>query len=329
MTGDFNTPSHLDWTAAADAVARRRALSGRVAGDRGAGAAPGSRTPTAPPTPTRSRRPGITWTFGYPFPRLRADEVGRPDRPGPGVAPASRCSTPGSPGRRARPTSRSRVDPVPVRPPRRWSRACASCRPRRAPFASVLRPPGGARRPDRRALRARRAASGRDRLAIVRARRRGPRARPDDAAAAGGRASTARVTFGSGGLRAGPLRRAAGRRRRPRGCRAARSGSSRPTRGRASACAGGHAPAAPIRVAWRNAPGATAATGWASGRRATPTSTTATSTFAYTGATVAGRDAGSPATRRTFPPGRYVARLHASDDGYGVLAQARFTVARR
>ncbi len=50
-------------------------------------------------------------------------------------------------------------------------------------------------------------------------------------------------------------------------------------------------------------------------------------TFAYTGATVAGatRIAGD---RKTFPPGRYVARL-LKDDGYGVLAQARFTVARR
>ena len=74
MTGDFNTPSHLDWTAAVDAVRPdvrypvawpvTRALAG--AGFQDAYRA-------THPDPVAA--PGITWTFGYPFPRRAADEV--------------------------------------------------------------------------------------------------------------------------------------------------------------------------------------------------------------------------------------------------------------
>ena len=81
-----------------------------------------------------------------------------------------------------------------------------------------------------------------------------------------------------------------------------------------------------IRLAWRNAPAYRR--DWVGIWKAgDPDLYNDYLTFAYTEATVDGvtRIAGD---RRTFPPGRYVARL-LKDDGYGVLASARFRVARR
>jgi hypothetical protein len=80
-----------------------------------------------------------------------------------------------------------------------------------------------------------------------------------------------------------------------------------------------------IRLSWRNAPANRR--DWVGIWKAgDPDLYNGYLTFAYTGATVAGatRIAGD---RLTFPPGRYVARL-MKDDGYGVLAQAPFTIAR-
>ena len=200
MTGDFNTPSHLDWTPAVDAVRARRQLPGRVARDRGAGSAPASATPTAPSIRTRSRTPGITWTFGYPFPRLAPDEVGRPDRPRPGVGAASQvldsgiAGPPGTP--RRRPSRSTRTRPTTARSSRTVRLTPAAP----GPFASVLRPPRRARRPDRRPLRraARRGRSTGSRSSAPAAARQGA----DVAAAAGGELLR-RVTFGSGGLQPG------------------------------------------------------------------------------------------------------------------------------
>src|SRR3954447_1612407 len=74
MTGDFNTPSHLDWTPAVAAVradvhypvpwpvTRAVARAGFVDTYR-----------AVHPDPVVT--PGITWTFGYPFPRRAANEV--------------------------------------------------------------------------------------------------------------------------------------------------------------------------------------------------------------------------------------------------------------
>ncbi|HYO88039.1 MAG TPA: endonuclease/exonuclease/phosphatase family protein [Candidatus Limnocylindrales bacterium] len=74
LGGDFNSPSHQDWTAAA--------IAGR----------PEARYPVQWPVtqaveaaglvdtyrvvhPDPVSQPGITWTYGYPYPRLRAGEV--------------------------------------------------------------------------------------------------------------------------------------------------------------------------------------------------------------------------------------------------------------
>ena len=74
MTGDYNTPSHLDWTAAADAV--RDDIHYPVAWPvtealQRAGFRDTYRVVHPDPVAT----PGITWTYGYPFPRIAKDEV--------------------------------------------------------------------------------------------------------------------------------------------------------------------------------------------------------------------------------------------------------------
>ena len=79
----------------------------------------------------------------------------------------------------------------------------------------------------------------------------------------------------------------------------------------------------PIRVSWRNAPALRR--DWIGIYRAGDTDLyNAYLAFAYTGATVAGRTSFA-GDARTYPPGRYVARL-MRDDGYGVLAEAPFRV---
>ena len=220
MTGDFNTPSHLDWTPAADAVARRHPLSRRVAGDPRAGGRrlPG-RVPRRPPRP--GREPGHHVDLRLPVPAPAGERGRRPDRPDPGVAAASRCSTRGSPGRPARPTSPSRS--TRTRPTTAASsRACASCRPRRprsrrcstGGWSAATRSPCATRAPR---------GGGREHLAIVRAGGRPGAALmtlpPQEATFNGA------VTFGSGGA----ARRAATTRcwSTPAAacCRAARSGS--------------------------------------------------------------------------------------------------------
>ena len=208
-------------------------------------------TPTARSTPTRSRRPGITWTFGYPFPRLAPDEaVDRIDMihalaPGMQVLDAGIAGPPGHAGRH-RPRR-----PVPVRPPRRRRHASGSRPPRpgRSPRCSTAASPAATRSAS--ATRAPRGEAA-DRIAIVRAGA-GPRSAlmwlpPQEAEFYGER------DVRLGRARARPLRRPA---RRPAAIacsRGARSGSSRPgARPRVAGPAPGPRRTA-IRVAWRNAP---------------------------------------------------------------------------
>ena len=74
MTGDFYTPSHLDWTAAVDAVRPdvRYPVAWPVTT---ALASAGFQDAYRATHPDPVAAPGITWTFGYPFPRRAADEV--------------------------------------------------------------------------------------------------------------------------------------------------------------------------------------------------------------------------------------------------------------
>jgi endonuclease/exonuclease/phosphatase family metal-dependent hydrolase len=74
LTGDFNSPSHLDWTEALTEV--REEVNYPVAWPvtvavENAGFIDTYRA--ARPDPTSE--PGVTWTYGYPYPRLRENEV--------------------------------------------------------------------------------------------------------------------------------------------------------------------------------------------------------------------------------------------------------------
>ena len=166
---------------------------------------------------------------------------------------------------------------------------------------------------------------GRERLAIVRAGGRPGGALmtlpPQEASFYGA------VTFGSGGLEPGRYDALLVDARRPTCCRAARSGScgrdARPRmRVRAARPRRPRDPAS--RGATRRRTGATGSAIWKAGD---PDLYNGYLTFAYTGATVAG--ATRDRRRRADVPARAAtSRGCCSDDGYGVLAQARFTVAR-
>ena len=319
MTGDFNTPSHLDWTPAVDAVRDdvRYPVAWPVTE---AIAAAGFQDAYRATHPDPVAAPGITWTFGYPFPRIAADEVA--DRidliqasAGVQVLDSGIAGPPGTPDVTVP------VDPYPS--DHRAVVATVRLTPA-APgrFVSVLE-----RRVERGGPVAVRYGAprgeGTDRIAIVPAGAGPGRARmwlpPQEASFFGA------VTFASGALAPGAYDallvtrgdRVLSRSRfwvvRPR---------ARPrVRVVRRVRAGGA-----IRVAWRNAPGYRR--DWVGIWKAgDPDLYNAYLTFAYTGARVAGRtriagDAG------TFPPGRYVVRL-MKDDGYGVLAAARFSVRPR
>jgi endonuclease/exonuclease/phosphatase family metal-dependent hydrolase len=74
LTGDFNAPSHRDWTPAAQEIRTDVAfpLEWPVSL---AVEAVGFVDTFRAVHPDPVENPGITWTYGYPFPRLNADEV--------------------------------------------------------------------------------------------------------------------------------------------------------------------------------------------------------------------------------------------------------------
>jgi endonuclease/exonuclease/phosphatase family metal-dependent hydrolase len=298
ITGDFNTPSHLDWPTVPWPVTRAIQRAGFRDTYR-----------VAHPDPVAT--PGITWTFGYPFPRLRANEVvDRIDMVhatagvevlGSGIA--------GPPG--------TRDVTVPIDPYPSDHRAVVStvrlvpAAP--GPFASVLH-----RRVERGDDIGVRYAAPRgeavDRLSIVRAGGRPAAALmtlpPHEASFYGS------VTFGSGGLRPGRYDALLVTRRNHVLSRSSfwvvRAGAQPRVRA--------HQRGRRVRVAWHNAPGYRR--DWIGIWKAGDVDLyNDYLTFAYTGATVAGST-----TIGGLKPGRYVARL-MKDDGYAELAKTRFTVA--
>jgi endonuclease/exonuclease/phosphatase family metal-dependent hydrolase len=319
MTGDFNAPSHLDWTPAVDAV---RAdvhypvpwpVSRAVAR---AGFTDSYRAVHPDPVAT----PGITWTFGYPFPRRAANEViDRIDfvQASPGV----QVLDSGIVGPSGTPDVTYPVDPYPS--DHRAVVSTVQFTPGvPAPFASVIQ-----RRVERGGnIEVRYAAprgEGVDRLAIVRAGGRAAGAimtlPPQEASFFGS------VRFGSGALRPGRYdallvtrgNRVVSRSTfwvvRPNAA-ATVSATQRVRAGR------------PIRVSWTNAPAFRR--DWVGiWKVGDPDLYNDYLTFVYTGATVAGSTT-IAGDRTTFPPGRYVVRL-MKDDGYAELARSAFTVVRR
>ena len=197
LTGDFNTPSHLDWTAAVVGAREqvRYAVPWPVTE---AVAAAGFQDAYRATHPDPVAAPGITWTFGTPFPRLAPDlAVDRIDmiHASAGVAGARQRD------RRAARDARRHLAgrPLPVRPSRRRRHRAADARGARQPRVGD-RAARHARRADLRPVRrAARRGHGPDR---DRARRRRAGAREHVAPAAGG-----------GLLRRGDVR--LGRRSRP------------------------------------------------------------------------------------------------------------------
>jgi endonuclease/exonuclease/phosphatase family metal-dependent hydrolase len=316
LTGDFNTPSHLDWTAAAVGIRPhvRYPLAWPVTRAlQGAGFVDTYRAVHPDPVAT----PGLTWTFGYPFPRLRRGEASdRIDmvhalRPA-GVLAAGVVGPPGTPD------ADFEVDPYPSDHRAVFARVRLVPAAPRA-FASVL---------DRRVVRGEpvgvRYAPPRDerpaRIAIVRAGA-GPRAPlmwlpPQEAGFYGS------VTFGSGSLAPGRYDALVVTRG---GSVASRSTFwvVRPGAGPRVRVASEIRAGRPIRVGWRNAPALRR--DWIGIYEAgDPDLYNGYLGFAYTGASVTGRTSFA-GDAQTYPPGRYVARL-MRDDGYGVLAEAPFRI---
>ena len=311
MTGDYNTPSHLDWTPAVDAV--RPDVRYPVAWPVTRALASAGFQDTyrvAHPDPVAT--PGITWTYGYPFPRLAANEV--VDRidlvqasAGVEVLDSGIAGPPGT-----------RDVTVPIDPYPSDHRAVVStvrltpASP--APFASVLQ-----RRIQRGdAIGVRYAAprgESTDRLAIVPVGGRADDAimtlPPQEASFFG------RVTFGSGGLKSGRYDALLVTARDRVLSRSTFWVVDRGARPRLRVTTGDH-----VRVAWRNAPGYRR--DWIGIYKQGDTDLyNDYLTFRYTGATVAG----STTIADRLAPGRYVVRL-MKDDGYAELARAAFRVRR-
>jgi Endonuclease/Exonuclease/phosphatase family len=319
MTGDFNTPSHLDWTPAVDAVRADVRYPVPWPVTRAIARAGWQDTyRVAHPDPVAV--PGITWTFGYPFPRLAANEVvDRIDmvHASSGVQVLD-SGIAGPPGTRDVTVP---VDPYPS--DHRAVVSTVSLVPGAPPsFASVLH-----RRVERGGpIEVRYAAprgEGVDRLAVVRA---GGRARdalmtlpPQEASFFGS------VRFGSGALAPGRYDALLV----TRGNRVLSRSTFWVVRPQARAAVGvprtvraGRS----IRVTWRNAPGFRR--DWVGiWKVGDPDLYNGYLTFVYTGATVRGRTT-IEGDASTFPPGRYVVRLML-DDGYAELARASFRVVRR
>ena len=302
MTGDFNTPSHLDWTAAVDAVRDdvRYPVPWPVTE---ALAAAGYQDTYRAVHPDPVASPGITWTYGYPFPRLNANEV--VDRidlvqasAGIQVLDSGIAGPPGTPD-----------VTIPIDPYPSDHRAVVSTvrltpvAPR--PFASVLH--RRVTRGDDIGVRyAAPRGEGRDHLAIARAGKEIMTLPPQEASFFG------HVTFGSGGLRPGRYQAQLVSRGRVRSRSAfwvVAPGARPSVRARGA------------RISWRNAPAYRR--DWIGIWKAGDTDLyNDYLAFAYTGASVAGAT-----TISGLKPGRYVARL-MKDDGYAELARTRFRVDR-
>ena len=292
MTGDFNTPSHLDWPTVPWPVTEALARAGFQDTYRAA-------------HPDAAAMPGITWTFGYPFPRLNANEVvDRIDMIHASAGITTLAS--GIAGPPGTPDVTYPIDPYPSDHRAVISTVrLAPVAPR--PFASVLH-----RRIERGDDVGVRYASprgeGRDHLAIARAGERDPimTLPPQEASFFG------HVTFGSGGLTPGRYEAQLVSRRRIR---------SRSTFWVVAQDARPRIRARGTKISWRNTPGYRR--DWIGIWKAGDTDLyNDYLTFEYTGAAVNGST-----TISGLEPGRYVARL-MKDDGYAELARTRFRVRR-
>ena len=314
VTGDFNAPSYLDWTPAT--VGTRNGLRYPVAWPVSrAFAAAGFQDSYRVVHPDPVANPGITWTFGYPFPRLRSNEVvDRIDYVH--ASPGVQVLDSGIAGPSGTPDVTVPIDPWPS--DHRGVVSTVRLTPAVPPlYASVI---------DRRVeqgdpILVRYAAQPKQPRMTLRIVRHGGAADaalmqlpPQEAGYYGA------VRFGSGALAPGRydalLVDHDGDVRSRASFWVVKPGARPVLRVPATVAA-----KQPIRVAWRNAPADRF--DWIGIWKAGDGDLFNYYGFAYTRARVAGH-----ARLDGLPPGRYVARLLA-DDGYAVLAQRSFTVAPR
>lgn len=321
ITGDFNTPSHRDWTEATVGALphMRYAVAWPVTkAVEGAGFVDTFRA--ANPDPVAD--PGRTWTYGYPYPRLAADEaIDRIDfvfaSPDVTVLASQVVGETGTPD----------VD-IPLSPYPSDHRAVVStlrADPVEPPvFVAVeqVRVPAGER------LLVRYHAPGgaeTDRLAILPAGGAVPADElmwlpPQEAEHFGA------VRFGSGGLEPGPYAAVLVGADNRELSRSAFWIVARDAAPAVSVAKPSYAQGEPITVRWSAAPAQMR--DWVS---IYPAGTldlyNGYLAYTYTGATVAGEHSFGPDDlgAEMLPPGEYIATL-SSDDGYAILAQTRFTV---
>jgi endonuclease/exonuclease/phosphatase family metal-dependent hydrolase len=303
LTGDFNSPSHLDWPNLEWPVSKALADAG-------------FRDSYRDVHPDAAARPGRTWTAGYPPPRIKPNEtLDRIDwvmATGPSTTVASRLV-----GESGGPDVDVTVDP--------WGsdhRAVASTfevQPGRAPHL-VSATPRVARLGQTLTIRYTTTAGRDRRIGILPAHGRKPIVTLPILDASDHLAAF----FGTRSLGAGAYRAALIGRRGEIQASSPFWVLPRGARPRISATRSSFAPGAPIRLRWRNAPGNKL--DWVGIYRAGPLDVYDYLGFSYLGALPHGSVSFAPGDLyEKLKPGRYVAGLFL-DDGYSLLARTTFRV---
>jgi endonuclease/exonuclease/phosphatase family metal-dependent hydrolase len=316
LVGDFNSPSHLDWTpAAAAAQAVRYPLRWPVSA---ALERAGFRDSYREAHPDPVARPGLTWTPGTPPPRIRPretlDRIDWITATGPATTVASRLvGEPGGPdvdvGVPWGSDHRAVASTFEVTPAEAPPLATAEPRVVRRGTPVTVRYTDAARAPGRR-------------VAVLPARG----GRPIMTLPIYGATDHMAAFFGTGGLRPGAYRAGlvSGRGDVVAASRFWVLASDARPRIRTSRRV--YAPGQPIRLRWSGMPGNRL--DWIGIYRARPTlDVYGYLGFSYLDALPMGRLTMTTADLGRLPPGRYVAGLFM-DDGYAVLARTRFMVAR-
>ena len=313
LVGDFNSPSHLDWTSTNPSVKYPLRWPVSVALERA-----GFRDSYREAHPDPVARPGITWTPGTPPPRVRPretlDRIDWVTATGPAVTLASRLV--GEPGGLGVDVGvpwgsdhRAVASTFEVTPAEAPPLATAEPRVVRRGTPVTVRYTDAARAPGRR-------------VAVLPARG----ARPIMTLPIYGAADHMAAIFGTAGLRPGAYRA---------GLVSGEGevlGASRfwvlapDARPRIRTSRRVYAPGEPIRLRWSGMPGNRF--DWIGIFRARPTlNVYGYLGFSYLDALPMGSMTMTTADLGRLPPGRYVAGLFM-DDGYAVLARTRFKIVR-
>jgi endonuclease/exonuclease/phosphatase family metal-dependent hydrolase len=316
LTGDFNTPSHLDWTPAVAAVRPQVKYPLRWPVSAALERA-GFRDSYREAHPDPVARPGLTWTAGTPPPRIRRretlDRIDWVTASGPAATLASRLvGEPGGPdvdlgvpwGSDHRAVASTfDVTPAPAPP-------LAHAEPRVVERGSTVTIRYIGARGTAKRIGILRPGGGRPLMSL-------PIADTSDHRAA---------FFGTAGLRPGPYRAAL----LSRGHVVASSRfwvQARGARPRIRTSRGVYAPGAPIRLRWSGMPGNRF--DWVGIFKAGRTlDLYGYLGFSYLGALPSGRMSMTTADLGRLAPGRYVAGLFL-DDGYALLARTSFRVRSR